>query len=69
MVPGTVVSIINVSSKACMSRNPNMFAYASGKWAVRSMSQLAAIDYAPFGIRVNVIFPASSIRQCSERTI
>jgi 3alpha(or 20beta)-hydroxysteroid dehydrogenase len=34
-----------------------MFAYGSSKWAVRGMSQLAAVDYAPFGIRVNAIYP------------
>jgi 3alpha(or 20beta)-hydroxysteroid dehydrogenase len=50
-------SIINVSSKAGMGKGPNMFAYGSSKWAVRGMSQLAAVDYAPLGIRVNVIFP------------
>jgi 3alpha(or 20beta)-hydroxysteroid dehydrogenase len=50
-------SIINVSSKAGMSKGPNMFAYASSKWAVRGMSQLAAVDYAPLGIRVNAIYP------------
>jgi 3alpha(or 20beta)-hydroxysteroid dehydrogenase len=50
-------SIINVSSKAGMSKGPNMFAYGSSKWAVRGMSQLAAVDYAPLGIRVNAIYP------------
>ena len=50
-------SIINVSSKAGMSKGPNMFAYGSSKWAVRGMSQLAAVDYAPLGIRVNSIYP------------
>jgi 3alpha(or 20beta)-hydroxysteroid dehydrogenase len=50
-------SIINISSKAGMSKGPGMFAYGSSKWAVRGMSQLAAVDYAPFGIRVNAIYP------------
>ncbi len=34
-----------------------MFAYGSSKWAVRGMSQLAAVDYAPLGIRVNAVYP------------
>jgi 3alpha(or 20beta)-hydroxysteroid dehydrogenase len=50
-------SIINISSKAGMSKGPGMFAYGSSKWAVRGMSQLAAVDYAPYGIRVNAIYP------------
>jgi 3alpha(or 20beta)-hydroxysteroid dehydrogenase len=50
-------SIINVSSKAGMMKGPNMFAYASSKWAVRGMSQLAAAEYTSLGIRVNAIFP------------
>jgi 3alpha(or 20beta)-hydroxysteroid dehydrogenase len=50
-------SIINVSSKAGMSKGPDMFAYGSSKWAVRGMSLLAAVDYAPLGIRVNAIYP------------
>jgi 3alpha(or 20beta)-hydroxysteroid dehydrogenase len=50
-------SIINVSSKAGQGKPPGVFAYASSKWAVRGMSQLASVDYAPFGIRVNTIFP------------
>ncbi|MDB5584152.1 MAG: 3-alpha-hydroxysteroid dehydrogenase [Bradyrhizobium sp.] len=50
-------SIINVSSKAGLGAGPGMFAYASSKWAVRGMSQLAAVDFAPLGIRVNSIYP------------
>ncbi len=50
-------SIINISSKAGMSKGPGMFAYGSSKWAVRGMSQLAAVDYAPLGIRVNAVYP------------
>src|SRR5258705_3328232 len=50
-------SIINISSKAGMSKGPGMFAYASRKWAVRGMSQLAPDDYAPLGLRVNQVYP------------
>ena len=57
MVKGGGGSIINVSSRAGLGKVPGVFAYASTKWALRGMSQLAALDYAPLGIRVNAIYP------------
>jgi 3alpha(or 20beta)-hydroxysteroid dehydrogenase len=59
MAEGGGGSIVNISSQAGISKGPGMFAYGSSKWAVRGMSQYAALDYAPLKIRVNAIFPGA----------
>ena len=50
-------SIVNISSFSAMSSYPGHFAYGSSKWALRGMTRLAAVELAPFGIRVNGVFP------------
>jgi 3alpha(or 20beta)-hydroxysteroid dehydrogenase len=50
-------SIVNVSSGVSARGFPGMFAYGATKWAVRGMSKAAALDLAPFKIRVNCIMP------------
>lgn len=56
-------SIVNVSSNAALRVNlPNLaggmaLAYVAGKWAVRGMTRSAAIELAPFGVRVNGVYP------------
>lgn len=49
--------IINVSSVGGLRGFGGEFAYCTGKWAVRGMTRCAAIDLAPFGIRVNSVHP------------
>jgi 3alpha(or 20beta)-hydroxysteroid dehydrogenase len=36
---------------------PNHAAYGSSKWALRGLTQVAAAELAPSGIRVNAVFP------------
>lgn len=54
---GDGASVINISSVAGMRANPYEVAYAGSKFAVKAMSQVAALEFAPFKIRVNSIYP------------
>lgn len=50
-------SIVNISSIAGMASAAVAHAYSASKWAVRGMSKSAAVELAPFGIRVNSVHP------------
>jgi 3alpha(or 20beta)-hydroxysteroid dehydrogenase len=56
-------AIVNVSSNASLRvALPNLAggkaqAYVASKWAVRGMTKAAALELAPFGVRVNSIHP------------
>ena len=51
-------AIVNTASHAGVAGPPNMLAYAASKFAVVGMTQTAAKDLAPHGIRVNAVSPA-----------
>lgn len=51
-------AIVNMASHAGVVGPPNMLAYAASKFAVVGMTQTAAKDLAPDGIRVNALSPA-----------
>ncbi|MBF9032692.1 glucose 1-dehydrogenase [Rhodobacterales bacterium HKCCE2091] len=49
-------SIVNVSSVAGLMAHYDA-AYTASKWALRGLTKTAAVEYAPWGIRVNSIHP------------
>lgn len=51
-------AIVNMASYAGVVGPPNMLAYGASKFAVIGMTETAAKDLAPFGIRVNSLSPA-----------
>ena len=50
-------SIVNVSSSAGLVGVKDAIAYSPSKWAVRGLTRSAALDLAPYGIRVNSVHP------------
>jgi NAD(P)-dependent dehydrogenase (short-subunit alcohol dehydrogenase family) len=50
-------SIINVTSRNASVGVPSMGAYAAAKGALLSLTRVAAIEWAPHGVRVNAVAP------------
>lgn len=50
-------SIVNICSTGAVRPFPQHAAYGSSKWALRGLTQTAAAELAPSGIRVNAVFP------------
>ena len=50
-------AIVNTCSTGAIRPFPLHAAYGSSKWALRGLTQNAAAELAPFGIRVNAVFP------------
>lgn len=52
-------SIVNMSSVAALAGAPNLCAYSAAKGAILAFSRQLAVEFAPFGIRVNSVAPGS----------
>lgn len=50
-------AIVNVSSIAGLGGAPGMVGYGASKHAVIGLTQTAAVEYGPKGIRVNSVTP------------
>lgn len=61
-------AIINISSIAGLVGAPKVLPYAAAKFAVRGMSKAAAVELAPFNIRVNSVHPGLFDTPINART-
>jgi 3alpha(or 20beta)-hydroxysteroid dehydrogenase len=50
-------TVVNICSTGAIRPFPQHCAYGSSKWALRGLTQNAAAELAPLGIRVNAVFP------------
>ncbi|BDY31098.1 SDR family NAD(P)-dependent oxidoreductase [Mycolicibacterium mageritense] len=50
-------AIVNTCSTGAIRAFPDHAAYGSAKWALRGLTQVAAAELGPAGIRVNAVFP------------
>ena len=50
-------AVVNTCSTGALRPFPSHAAYGSSKWALRGLTQVAAAELAPAGIRVNAVFP------------
>jgi 3alpha(or 20beta)-hydroxysteroid dehydrogenase len=50
-------AIVNTCSTGAIRPFPNHAAYGSSKWALRGLTQVAAAELAPSGVRVNAVLP------------
>jgi 3alpha(or 20beta)-hydroxysteroid dehydrogenase len=50
-------AVVNTCSTGAIRAFPNHAAYGAAKWALRGLTQIAAAELAPSGIRVNAVFP------------
>lgn len=51
-------AIVNTTATAALKGSPNRTAYAASKAGVIAMSKSAAIEYAEYGLRINVVCPS-----------
>jgi NAD(P)-dependent dehydrogenase (short-subunit alcohol dehydrogenase family) len=62
-------AIVNNSSVGSFRGNPGLSAYAAAKRAVNSLTETAAIEYGPAGIRVNAVAPGTTMTEMIEKWV
>jgi len=60
-------AIVNNSSVGSFRGNPRLGAYAAAKRAVNSLTETAAIEYGPEGIRVNAVAPGTTMTAMMQK--
>lgn len=61
-------AIVNTSSIGGLTGAANLAAYAASKAGLIGLSKVVAMEYAPFGIRVNVVVPGYTITPMTDKT-
>ena len=67
MIKGGGGSIINLSSVQSLLGFPGWAGYAASKGGINALTQQAAVEYAPYGIRINAIAPGTIMTPMNER--
>lgn len=62
-------SIVNTSSVGSLKGNPGLGAYGASKRAINSLTQTAAVEYGPAGIRVNAIAPGTTMTDMIQQWV
>jgi NAD(P)-dependent dehydrogenase (short-subunit alcohol dehydrogenase family) len=62
-------AIVNNSSVGSFRGNPMLAAYAAAKRAVNSLTETAAIEYGPEGIRVNAVAPGTTMTEMIQKWV
>ncbi len=62
-------AIVNTSSVGSLKGNPGLGAYGAAKRAVNSLTQTAAVEYGPAGIRVNAIAPGTTMTDMIQQWV
>lgn len=62
-------AIVNTSSVGSLKGNPGLGAYGAAKRAVNSLTQTAAVQYGPAGIRVNAIAPGTTMTDMIQQWV
>lgn len=61
-------AVVNTSSIASVTVSTNSGAYSASKGGVTQLTKFAALEMAPYGIRVNAIGPGTSVTKITEGT-
>jgi 3alpha(or 20beta)-hydroxysteroid dehydrogenase len=67
MIDGGGGAIINICSASALIGLNGLFAYGASKWALRGVTQMAAMELGHRGVRVNSIFPGGVDTAMSAR--
>jgi len=58
-------AIVNVVSGAALFGSPSA-AYGASKWALRGLTQTAALEFGPLGVRVNAVHPGAILTEMAR---
>ncbi|WP_405153445.1 SDR family NAD(P)-dependent oxidoreductase [Paenibacillus sp. FSL K6-0108] len=62
-------AIVNTSSVGSLKGNAGLGSYAASKRGVNSLTQTAAIEYGPAGIRINAIAPGTTLTEMIQQWV